>query len=572
MPTGERPASRRRLTHPSPRRSLPRAAGRRGWPACLLAGAASAVFLVLATPKLVAQGPYYDELHQAPAAFTYTTGVLPPFFVAGTLFGFPALNLSYVGAAKSAVIGGYLALTGQPFDLATWRLFGIVFVALGLAVSVVLAYDSLRIAGTVAFVGLMLSDSMVLLGSRHDWGPIALALALRLTLVGVWFAGERASPTSPRNTFVLGLLVGFALFEKLTNVVLLPALIPLLARRVRQDAVPHVRALALGGVIGSLPLLAVNVASYADSRRLASVETFPPWLGDPLPLLEQIRLASSVGMGCDVSGFILGVALPLHSASWRLVPLAVMLLVACLTALRARSDGSFRLALPLFTAYAVVIVATDFLPRDTGPHHWVMATPFQYAGLAAVIAAVSSPRGVEPRGLALGRALAAVAVLLLLTVQAVNLVAVERALWRGLAATEFDPSLNRLGAFVATRVPDARFVATDWGVATQMLAFASGSPGAVEEVFWSDEGDARLADIARGAGGRDLYFVAKTPPLNGAVARDVVARVQQRIARFPCFEELPLEPELASLTVASVRRARVIPGCLETAAARATAE
>ena len=115
--------------------------------------------------------------------------------------------------------------------LESWRMVGIVFVGAGLAGFFVAAGDALSLAGAVLFAALIITDSSLLLAVRHDWGPVALNLALRLVFVGLWL---RAASRGLSNTlaFWAACLMGLALFEKLSAIVLIvPAALLLYALR-----------------------------------------------------------------------------------------------------------------------------------------------------------------------------------------------------------------------------------------------------------------------------------------------------------------------------------------------------
>src|SRR5262245_16814444 len=164
---------------------------RQRWPVMGLALLSAAVFFWLATVRLDAQGLYYDELHQATGAFTYL-GSPPDYFALFPVYGIPLLNMPYSGAIKTAVYGLYLRLVNPEFSVLSWRLVGISFVVVGLVAFVLLAHPSLSLVPLAIVQGLLLSDATVLLSVRHDWGPVAMALALRLVLVGMWLRGETA--------------------------------------------------------------------------------------------------------------------------------------------------------------------------------------------------------------------------------------------------------------------------------------------------------------------------------------------------------------------------------------------
>ena len=174
----------------------------RWWSAVLLSLAAPIVFTWLSSVRLDAQGLYHDELHQATSAFAYlgssdrflaavTVGdLIPTLPILSRFKSLPLFNMYYSGAIKSAVYGLYLRFVTPQFSVISWRLTGILMVALGLMAFVLLAHRSVSTGVLAVIVGLLLTDVTVILCTRHDWGPVALALMLRLLLIGVWLRGE----------------------------------------------------------------------------------------------------------------------------------------------------------------------------------------------------------------------------------------------------------------------------------------------------------------------------------------------------------------------------------------------
>jgi hypothetical protein len=72
-----------------------------------------AALLALTVPNLDSQGFYYDELHQAPAAFHYV-GKHPIQFT-WRFRGIPVFNMPYSGAIKSTIYGLYLRYVNPQF-------------------------------------------------------------------------------------------------------------------------------------------------------------------------------------------------------------------------------------------------------------------------------------------------------------------------------------------------------------------------------------------------------------------------------------------------------------------------
>jgi hypothetical protein len=181
------------------------------------------VFLGLATVRLDAQGLYYDELHQATGAFTYL-GMPPEMFSSVSIHGLPLLNMPYSGALKTAIYGLYLRFVNPEFSVVSWRMVGISFVAVGLVVFTLLSKRIMSPVPFLVILALILTDTNLLLCTRHDWGPVALGFTLRLVLIGVWLRSEAVEHPSLGSSFALGGLTGIAVFEKLSSVVLVLAL------------------------------------------------------------------------------------------------------------------------------------------------------------------------------------------------------------------------------------------------------------------------------------------------------------------------------------------------------------
>jgi hypothetical protein len=504
------------------------------------------VFLWLATVRLDAQGLYYDELHQAAGAFTYL-GSLPEYFALFTVRGIPLLNMHYSGAIKTAVYGLYLRFVRPEFSVLSWRLVGIFFVGVGLVAFVLLTHSSLSLVPLVVMLGLLLTDTTVLLGVRHDWGPVALALALRLVLIGMWLRGEGAGQPSIRNSFALGGLVGFAIFEKLSSWVMILALGWILLSSGRRT-VQHLLAVVGGVFVGALPLVVVNLSSFLAQGKLISLtdmSTAPDrsWLAFLQYAWEYVGL----GAGEQVRQFILGSSAPLIVRTlepW-LVMGAVMLAgwVAVFSRFR---EPTARLALMAIGCYVSVGIALYLFPRRTWIHHWVLGTPFQYVAVGLGLESLKRVRTNTP-GFLLWTVVS-----VLLAVRLAGEVSLERALWRGEAALSWHPSLTQLGRFAANRADQAIFIAADWGVAMQIYCLANGRPGLVHQTFWSYHGPEDLLRLQQQSGTDVLYAVSLNPPSN--VMPETTQQIFRDLERSPQWRETEVDIEASNLAAVTVRK------------------
>jgi hypothetical protein len=520
--------------------------GRRG--AIALGLAAAIAFALLAGVRLTAQGPHYDELHQAVGAFTWI-GEPPPSTFCLDFHGVCVLTTSYSAAIKTNLYGLFLRLSGRGFSVADWRWLAILLVAASFPLFAAGAWPVLR-RSEIAFMLLLLTtDGSLLLLTRFDWGPVALAFLLRISMVAVWLRGEASDSPPPGNTFALGVLAGLATFEKLSSCLLVLALAVLIPGDRRRRTRGHLAAALLGLGAGALPLLLVNLGWLAKNGELISLRDLR---GDRGPgATDLLRELLSLGYGGRAREATLGISPPPGAEIGEAVLLAAILLLVLSVSLRGRGRGDpdRRRAGMALAAFAAVGVGLSVLPRATWAHHWILATPFQY--LAIALALRTRPWS-ETSG---GRRIAGVAFAVLATVwlglRLVALASLESALREGRASPAWDLSLAELGRFAAGRPPGALFVATDWGVATQILCFANGRPGRMVEPFWDERGLEAPEIAAAIDRARSLYLVRPRWDTGRLAA---AARIEREIATDPSWREVPPEPETSSWRAVSLRR------------------
>jgi len=513
-----------------------------------LALATAAIFVWFATLRLDAQGAYYDELDQAKGAFAYVhpDRTYPAALRVG---GLPAMNMTYSAAIKTGLYGLYLRATGARFSMTEWRMAGILLVAAGLVAFFPLARRGLSPAGAGAFALLTLSDVAVLLVSRFDWGPAALALLLRLAMLGTYLRGEARGEPRPGNSFLLAFFAAMACFEKLSSVVLVGPLALMMTMSPARRTLRHWRACVLGGLVGALPLIAVNAATWWHSgspislRDVAHVRAMSPadigrYAVDYLSLggggkLRSLILGDSTGAARAAEAGVVGAAM------------AALLLAGLL---RGRRDPHLRMAGVLAGSYLAVGVLLPLLPQNTWVHHWILGTPFQYAAIAAALAL---PVGAARRAWA-SRAVLAAVVLLCVGLRADGLVRTRDSLLRGEASAGWDPSLTAAGEFAARAAGRATFLAADWGVASQILCLSDGDTSLVHELFWGYRGPDDIRDCIDRAGVDAFYVVTKKPPTT--VHPENTRRIVRDAAELSGWRETPVEPEVSDLPAVGFRK------------------
>lgn len=477
-----------------------------------IAGAvlSAALFVLLGSVSLGKQGPYYDELHQAAGAFTWT-GAKPAMFCRVHIDGWCVLNMSYSGAIKTNVYGAYLRLTGAPFELKTWRRLGLWSVAVGLVGFGLLASRTLGpVAMAIACLFVVL-DTSVFLMSRFDWGPVALGTALRLLLLGTWLSMRPGDPGANRVRFAVGVLCGVAAFEKLSSSVLLPLAPALMALDARAgERVRAATVTVVGVAVGLLPLLALNVRSFLHGDGLISLADTAPviersWSGLQVLFGEYLKL----GQGGAARGFTLAAGTdPRLDATETFMMIATSLLVLAIGTGAASPAGvALRRGALCMLAYWAIGLELFFLPRETWAHHWIVGTPFPYVGVALCLQGLATRELRWPR-LASGAAVLVGAVSALwLVIRVPTMVQTIAAVRSDTAGLGFDPAFKALGRFASRKSSDAVFVASTWGVSLQIYSYTGGKPGIVREVFWSYGGPEDVDRIWRESGKRELWVV-----------------------------------------------------------------
>ncbi|MBI4320001.1 MAG: hypothetical protein HY675_16040 [Chloroflexi bacterium] len=524
----------------------------------LTIGLVSAIlFVTLSSVRLTAQGLYYDELHQATASFAYK-GTSPEMFSTYAINGIPVLNMPYSGALKTAVYGLYLKFSGASFSVPSWRLLGILFVSLGLLLFCVIARRGLPFAAMLAFL-LILTDTTVVLASRHDWGPVALALLLRLLFVAIWIRGEAGGSPSAKNTFSLGVLFGLSVFEKISSLILILPLALMLSLTGSRRSPRHAVAVAGGLVAGASPLIYVNLDTLFRTGSLISFNGPPvAFTGSLSGFVKYVSEYLTLGNGSLLSSFILGRTVPgLYSQMEGPLVGALLLLVAAIGILRWKSNRLLRLSAVVLVSYLVVGIGIFLSPVPTWVHHWITGTPFQYAAISLAVAGLFGvSQRLDPRDQLLRVAIMAL-VSSLVVARLIGVASVEDSLARGEASLDWDPSLTEVGLFAAQRADEAIFIAADWGVATQIYSLSDGQPGLVYQLVWNYKGPKDLQRIAESAGKDSLYVVAKKP--RSPVNPEVTGRILRDIVELPGWQEMPVENEIADLRAVEVRKFSPIP-------------
>ena len=519
--------------------------------------AAAAIFMCVAGINLSSQGLYYDELHQATGTFAYI-GKPPSNFSSFTVYNIPVLNMRYSGAIKTAIYGLYLKISTARFTVKSWRILGILFVSMGIIIFSLFASESLPAWGCLMFFMFFLTDVNMLLSTRHDYGPVALSLMLRLTIITLWIYLQIKQPARHRIiAFCIGFLTGFAIFEKLSSIVLLFPLFFFIAMDKPRITFRRLKAYCAGFLTGVLPLFLINLYTYATTSSLISLEDVQQQ-DKYFRLIDYAFHYLTLGNGSIVEETILGTG-DIESAYYSignavelLFIFLLMILSICAIKRYYYQNTYFRLSLACWLSYFSIGIGLHLLPNATSIHHWILGTPFHYIAIVLSLIGICHLPSPPWSGTSIYRGFFIISVLFFFVFRITTLVSVEQSLIQGKASPKWSPELTRMGLFASRKQDVAAFVAADWGVATQIICLSNGNPNLVYELYADYKGPQQLRNVIHNSG-KKIFYLVHPVPLSG-VNLNNSGRIIEDISHLNELNEVSVETSMENLKTLRIRK------------------
>ena len=498
-------------------------------------------------------GLYYDELHQAPAAFAYV-GKPSAMFSIAPIAGIPTMNMPYSGAIKSAIYGSYLRITGRSFTPRSWRLLGIGFATLGILAFYALVGSRIPFAARIVFGLLLVSDSNLTLQAAYDWGPVSLAFLLRMLFLGLWVRSVFDIDGSRHRTwFWMGLFVGISIFEKLSSTVLLgPLAICLLTSR--GVSARRVANVLTGLFLGVLPVLAINVVTLVTQSLLLFTLDHS---SDATSVLGYATHFSQVAVGALERLFIFGLPTPPWIGTLEMLGLGTVCVTTAWMATRSDHDNRLaREAAVTLACYLIVGVCLRLLPAATAENHWIIGTPFQYLAIAFAVV----PLFAAERRWGSITILATMGLVLMAVARIASAMATYAALRGDHFRPDWDPSVTVAARLLADLPPGAAVVAADWGIATQVFSLSNGRQQFVYEPFWDPNPSAVLSTLTGDPTNKLIALVTLRP--RAGVRPDATRLIFDYMYRIPAWREVPFDSSgkrLSSVEIHAFQRVPSLP-------------
>lgn len=468
-------------------------------PACLL-------FLFLSVRYIESPGVYYDEALQANTAVYLTqkkveTGHCSAWDWEVGGLTIPLMCGEYTGAVKSYVLAPAFYLFGS--TAAVMRLTMVMVALLGVLWTMGFARRAGGDSAGVFAVWLVATDPGLIILARNDWGPVAIAFALRMAalyyLLRWWKSGGR------RIYLVLAAaLMGLGVWDKTSFLWIMVALgiagvYVWLVNRGRPRLTAKDAAMAsIAWLTTSLPLWVYNLGFDWITFRLVKMPGQKVTLMDLIGFMPRrtedlLKLMS----GGSVAEWMFGKPLPatMGLSETILAPMAMAAAIVFLAICLWQRKWS-HLGLLLLTA--ILIAEIYATPRHVSYHHWIGIYPLPQLliGLACGICWQEAMKMRSPARVAIGG---------LLLAALLGTIGANLAVMRGYhqlmreegGAGMWNDAIYPLADLLKRKYADREIRVLDWGVTNQLMMLSSGQLKLREHFDWQPNRSRPSEEFAR---------------------------------------------------------------------------
>lgn len=444
---------------------------------------------------------------------------------------FPVMTNDYIGPVKTYLVAISFKLFGagiQTLRLTTIALGGVAVAATALALARLLGW---HIAGPAAL--LLAADPGFVLGTRHDWGPVAFNIAAKSVILLCVASLVTTSATWP--SVALGLTAGLGLAHKIDFSWFLLALLvsgPLVYGSAIRCRLGRTMAAAAAFMIGASPIIAFNIVQPWQTLQsyLSIMGESTGTVGSPVALLDRwfgqlgetvprrLSALDSVLRGDAIATWILHQSVPMPFglvATPFVVSVAVAVgLLAVLWGARCLPPRNWPRPVAFFgLVIFVTALQMALLPMPFSAHH-ILASFYPLLHIMAGI--IVGGCWLLAVNAGLYRAVA-IRTLLLAAVGAT-------VLWNTLYVASFHREIENRGGFGAwseaivslanvldNREP-ARVVAMDWGIRDPVITVTQGRIDPYDGFWGLGEDRRREEDVRRWIADPTAVFVLRSPP------------------------------------------------------------
>jgi len=516
------------------------------------------VFLYVITLNLDAQGPNYDELLLAVPSFTYK-GIPVAMFNEFSLAGVPVFANSILGGIKTAIYGSYLVLTDSRFTITGWRFMAIALYTLGLIFFIFKISHVLKRREFLLLVLLIITDIDILINVRFDFGPVAMSFLYKYIFLGLAINTELNKKLNSFLSFLMGLATGLIIFDKLSAVVFLIPYFMFLFHWIKKAILisKNLYLNIIGLFIGLFPIIITNIYYLIRENRLFSTVSL---VSNTVYKLSTINLFIKsyfyLGSGFDSIRGMLGQDIIRNTGSFQFYILVLFILVLFIfNFLFLRQKRKIHLSLLFLLSFIFIGLALYLMPQKTYERHFLLGTPFQYISVILIFDLINKIK-LNKKLKKLLYTSCIIVFTVWISVRTANLILTANYLASGKSSLQWDPSFNEIGVFADKNKADSYFIASDWGVATQIFAYSNGSQNLIFELFPGYHNSGQLRNVIKNSRKKIIYIIGLNPPTQLYRANSQKIETDAKSATY--LESVPLEQELRDLKAIRIKKYKVI--------------
>jgi len=395
------------------------------------------------------------------------------------------------------------------------RLTTILITLVGIFFTARLARQAYGVAAALASTWLIATDPTLILTTRGDWGPVAIAFALRAgTLYYSWrwwrSGGERTGAL-----VAAGLMLGLGVYDKASFLWFVFALVGVgvIAWLFNRNP-PRLgfRQLAIGVaavIAGSAPLWLYNLSSNWITFRLVVLPGEKASLSRLMQLVpERTGVLRALFDAQAVASWMTGERLAPHFGITisLLLPLSIASAV-CLIVIAIWKRRWSLLFLPALTA--AMLVQMYLTPRPIWIHHWIGIFPFPHLGIGLVVSLLwQAAEGLSRKVIALT---VSATVIVAVAFNLVTMVQFHRAMYAHGSADPWSDAIYPLSETLEQGFGNRSIQVMDWGIFNQLYLLSAGRLKLSEPIYKYADSPEPDANLLRLVSDPVNVFVTRTP-------------------------------------------------------------
>ena len=395
-----------------------------------------------------------------------------------------------------------------------------------------------------------------MLNIRFDYSVNVFPFFLRLVYLSLLIGNYYQKSISYKNFFFSGFILGIAVYDKFSSVILIiPGIILCLNfLRLKKIELKHIFLNIAGFAAGSFPLIIINLIYFIKDTKFFtgvirndSFYTFSDFV-------HWFAVYPGLGAGNYFLEYMLGEKSPNFYYFNELFFISLFTVVILfLNSFVIPRKKIFNLSTIFFLCWIMTFFVLYLSPQKAYERNYLLGTPFQYLAIIFIFPLLKTVVKINFRNLL--KLFLIILFSFWFIVRGINLFRVASFLTEGKYSNSWDPSFTKIGLYARNKSEDSLFVSLNWGTGIQIFLLNNGSEDNIFEPFTYTDFKG-ITDIYRELENKNkkyLYTIVNKYSDNNDTyfTRN---KIINDINNSDLFAPLPLEEEFENLTALDIRK------------------